>query len=101
MLTSAQDQCLIFTKKYKKRKVICKSHHSVLIDRRMLGQAFTILLLAVVMVPAKHYKEPRLPLKFQLNPQFSNHIEEKIIGGYEVTPYSIPYQVKNLKSRFF
>jgi hypothetical protein len=59
----------------------------------MLQQAIVILLLTMALSQAKVNKGAMLPLKLQLAPLFQTRVDEKIIGGAEVTPYSIPYQV--------
>ena len=59
----------------------------------MFRQVLAICLLAVAVSQAKLYRGPRLPLKLQLDPHFRKSVDERIIGGDEVTPYSIPFQV--------
>jgi len=59
----------------------------------MFRQILVVCLLAVAVSQAKLYRGPRLPLALQMDSKFRKNVDERIIGGYEVKPNSIPFQV--------
>jgi secreted trypsin-like serine protease len=59
----------------------------------MIKQVLVLCLLGVAASQAKLYRGPRMPLKLQMDPKFRKPVDERIIGGEEVEPNSIPYQV--------
>jgi len=69
-----------------------KTQHETPLSR-MMKQVLAICLLAVAVSQAKLYKGPRLPLRLQMDPKFRKPVDERIIGGDEVTPYSLPFQI--------